>query len=60
MTSQLAVQHLINKGSSIYDVHKKINVYDPLCMHPRETDPIPLWMSTHRLYQIQVTLLKQL
>jgi|SRR6218665_1078905 len=52
-----------HKGSSIYDDHTEIKVFDHLTlihMRPLEPDPHPLWTSTYHRHKIHVALLKQL
>jgi len=49
--------------SSIYDVHKKIRIFDPSpCPHASTWAwcPSPLWTSTCRRHEIHITLSKQL
>ena len=56
------VNEHLTKGSSIYDVHKKITFLTPLPpvhMRPHGPDP-PLWTSTRSRHEIHTALLKWL
>ena len=50
------------KGSSIYDVHKKIGFLTSPCLHASTWagPPPPLWTSTHGRHEIHTALLKWL
>src|SRR6218665_1649412 len=56
----LLTLYLWHKGSSIYDVHKKIRFLTTLLPCPYGPTPSPLWTSTRGRHEIHTALLKWL